>query len=124
MTSAEVWSRSIVPLHVTELAHVEVLPLHGRPAEEQVAGGLHEPLAGHHAATVVGVGAASGVGLEHRGLRLLHLEEQRVEGGTSLQEHDQRPRSPTLPTPHDLAGDVDEVVLVEEVAAVVGERRL
>jgi len=46
------------------------------PAEEHVAGGLHEPVAVHDALAVVVEDARAGVRLQHRGARLLDLEEE------------------------------------------------
>ena len=49
-----------------------------RPAQEDVAGGLHHPLALHHALTMIGVAALGQVVLQHGGRGLLHLQEKRI----------------------------------------------
>src|SRR6516165_1346758 len=69
-------------LHVAELPHVEVATLGpDGPAQEQVAGRLHEALADHHPLAPVGIGRGAHVGLEDRMARLLHLQEERIVGG-------------------------------------------
>src|SRR5215470_6510230 len=68
-------------LHVAELAQVEVTTLGpDRPAQEQVAGCLHEALAYHHPLATIGIGGGARVGLEHRAACFLHLEEERIVG--------------------------------------------
>ena len=71
------------PLAVPELAHVEVVglavePGHAVPAEQDVADRLHQPLALDHAPPGVAEPAAPDEALQHGGLRLLGLQEQRV----------------------------------------------
>jgi hypothetical protein len=75
-------------LHVAELAYVEVVSAQGahRPAEHHLAGGLHQALAHHDALPMVGIGALARIGLEHRGVGLLDLQEQRIVVGG----HEQR----------------------------------
>ena len=51
---------------------------HVLPAQEDVAGGLHQALPGDDPLAVVGELALARVGLDHRPLRLLDLEEQRI----------------------------------------------
>src|SRR5919112_4903914 len=66
-------------LHVLELAPVEVASFRAtEPAEEDIARGLHQPLAGHDAMTVVLVGTRRNVALQYRGPRLFDLEEQGI----------------------------------------------
>src|SRR5450755_4129622 len=70
-------------LVVPELAHVEVelgavWTSDAVPAEHDVAGGLHQPLALDHALTVLCVLALAQKRLEHRRLRLLELQKQRI----------------------------------------------
>lgn len=62
-------------LDVTELPDME-MPAYvaDHEAQEQVAGRLGEPEAVHDPLAVVGVDAPPGVGLQHRGARLLHLQ--------------------------------------------------
>src|SRR5580700_5803904 len=69
-------------LPVPKLAHVEIpagaVLLGTYPAEEDVARRLHEPLALNHALAVTRDGAGAEERLEHRRLRLLHLQKERV----------------------------------------------
>ena len=55
--------------------------------------------------------------LEHRGRRLLDLQEQRVLFVAALQQHDERPRADAA-DPDDLARHVDDLELLEQVTAV------
>ena len=79
----EIDVRSGQKLPVAQLADV-VLALDtvdaGRtlPAEEDVAGGLHQVLAGNHAMPLVVVLAAAAMVGQHRRLRVLGLQEQRL----------------------------------------------
>ena len=70
------------PLPVPKLADVEVVRtpqgVDPEPPEELVARRLHEPLAGHDPLPVVLELALLRVGLQHRCLSLLELEEDRV----------------------------------------------
>ena len=71
----------------------------------------------HHPLPVVGEAAPARIGLEHRRLGLLDLEEQRV--GVVATEHERDPApGPDAPDPDDLAGEVDEPVALEQVAAI------
>ena len=80
-------------LHVAQLAPVEVAIGLGalRPAEEDVARGLHHSLALHHALAGMAVAALRQVVFENRRGRLLDLQEQRVVLVSTLQQHDERP---------------------------------
>ena len=83
-------------LHVPELPNVEMSAgVASRPAKEDVARRLHEPVAAHDPLPVIRVRALAGVRLQDRGSRLLDLEEQgiffaghqqrnRAEGGLSV----------------------------------------
>ena len=112
-------------LAVPELAYVEVSllvvdPIRRQPPQENVARGLHQPLALDHPLAVVFELALADVGLEHRGLGLLGLQEERV---LSVAAHHQRhpgPR-PDAAYPDHLAGHLDEPEAVEEVAAIALE---
>src|SRR3954462_2244681 len=80
-------------LAVPQLPHVEaallVVDASGRhPAEEDVARRLHQPLPLDHPAAVVAVGARAGVGLQHRRLRFLRLQEEWIVGVFAEQQHD------------------------------------
>src|SRR2546423_1014952 len=73
------------PLHGDGALQVAQLPavvvaavVGGRPAEEDVARRLHQPLPAHHPVAVVALPAWAEVLLQHRGGRLLELDEQRV----------------------------------------------
>ncbi len=87
------------------------------PAEEQVACGLHQPLPGDDAVAAVVVLAVAEERLEHRGLSLLDLQEERVGVVTAEEQRDPGSRADAA-DPDDLAGEVDEVVLLEQAAAV------
>src|SRR4029077_19270632 len=70
-------------LPVVQLANVEVMglaieSLDPLPAEEDVACGLHETLAGHHPLAMVAVLALAQKSLEDRLLGLLDLEDERI----------------------------------------------
>ena len=91
------------------------------PAEEDVAGRLHQPLADHHALTVVGVLARAERVLEHRRLRLLDLEKQRVCLVTPEQQSDPGPGAHASHA-HHLAGKVGHGELLEQLAPVIVER--
>jgi hypothetical protein len=67
-------------LHIPQLSD-EVVTLIAdalTPPEEHVAGRLCEPIAVHDALSVVGKLARAGVRLQHRGTRLLELEEEGI----------------------------------------------
>src|SRR5215469_16125562 len=72
--------------HVAKLADVIVTPAFLGPTEENVARGLHEPLAGHDALAAVGVVALSGIRLQHTLARFLDLEKERVVAGSHHQQ--------------------------------------
>ena len=59
---------------------------------------------------------------EHRGRRLLDLEEERVLLVATLKEGDIRPR-PDAPDPDDLARDVDELESLQQMALVAPQGR-
>jgi hypothetical protein len=114
-------------LPVPELAHVEVTVAaveadRHAPAEEDVPGRLHQPLAFDHAAPVVAVAARPGVGLEHRGFGLLRLQEERVFVVAPGQQ-DHPGAGADAPHPDHLAGEPAEVEAVEQVLAVAGQGR-
>jgi hypothetical protein len=92
--------------HVVVAAAVRVVGM--QPAEQHVARRLHQPLAVDDPAALVGLLGAGGVGLEHRPLRLLDLEHERVGGVAAEQQHD--PRTGThAADADDLVGEVDGV---------------
>ena len=110
-------------LHVAQLAPIEVTvglgPL--RPAQEDVAGGLHESLALHDALSRLRVSTLRQMVLEHRRGCFFDLQEQRVLVVAALQQEDERPRADTADA-HDLVGHVDHLEPLEQLAAVVGQR--
>ena len=66
-------------LHVSQLTSVEVpTGWDAKPPEEDIARGLHQPLTGNAALFLVLVDAFREVSFQHRSLRLLDLEKQRV----------------------------------------------
>ena len=87
------------------------------PAEEDVAGGLHEPLPGDHPLAVVGVLARPGEVLEHGRPGLLHLQEQRVRA-VAAEHQDDPAAGPDAAHADHLAGDVRHLELLQQVAAV------
>ena len=87
------------------------------PAEHDVARRLEEALALDDPLAVVGEPAPPGVRLEHRRLGLLDLEEQRVGVVASEHQRDPAPGADAA-DPDDLAGEVDQPVRLEQVAAV------
>ena len=91
------------------------------PAEEDVARRLHQPLAGDDALAAVAVLALADEPLQHRRLRLLDLQEQRVSVVDAEEERDPGAGADAA-DPDDLAGEVDEAELLEQVAAVGLER--
>ena len=97
------------------------MPSRPDPAEHHVARGLHQPLALDHALAVVRELALAEERLEHRRLRLLHLQEQRVVVVAAEEEDDPRPRADAADA-DDLAGGVDEAEPLEQVAAVALQR--
>ena len=110
-------------LHVAQLAPVEVaIGIVGfRPAQEDVAHGLHESLALDHAFAGMLVAALRQVVFQDRRRRLLHLQEQRVVLISTLQQHDERPRPDTADA-HDLVSHVDDLEPFEEEPAIVLQR--
>ena len=92
-----------------------------RPAEQGVAGGLEASLADHHALAVILVLAGAGERLEHRCLRLLDLEHERIVGVDPDEERDPGAGADAADA-DDLARHVDEAVLVEQVTPFRGER--
>ena len=81
------------------------------PPEEHVTGWLHEPVAVHDALAVVWKDTRTGVRLEHRGTRLLHLEEE----GVVLAGHEEHHPAvgPDAADPHHLDGGVPQLVAVQ-----------
>jgi hypothetical protein len=106
-----------------ELAHVVVAgyaveALDPLPAQEDVRRRLHQPLSRDHALAVVRVGARAEETFEHRGLRLLDLQEQRVVLVAAGQQHDVA-AGPDAAHAHHLVGRVDVAVLLQGVVLAV-----
>src|SRR2546425_2348755 len=105
------------PLPVAELAHIVVVllpiqPPHPLPAKEDVAGRLHQSLAGHDALTVVAVLARTREPLEDGLFRLLRLQEQGI--GAIPAEKQQDPRAGPDTTDSDyLPRQLDEAISLE-----------
>ena len=75
-------------LDVSELAHIEVTSSTTLgPAEEDIAGRLHEPVAVHDTLSVVWEDALSRIGLQDRSARLLELENERISSAGHQQNH-------------------------------------
>ena len=68
------------------------------------------------------IAALREVVLEHRRGRLLDLQEQRVLLVAALEQHDERPGADAADT-DDLAGDVDDLEPLQQMAPVVLQRR-
>ncbi len=92
------------------------------PAEEHVGHRLIHPLPPDDTLAVVLVLARAEIGLEHRRLRLLHLEHERVLAGATGEQKDPGARADASDT-DDLAGHVDELVGTEQVTPVGVEAR-
>src|SRR5271157_5182912 len=65
-------------LHVAELTNVVIVPLRAAPAEEDVAGCLHQALAFHHPIPLVCVATLAPRRLQYRPARFLDLQEERI----------------------------------------------
>jgi hypothetical protein len=72
---------------------------------------VHDALAG------LGEAAVGQVVLQHRGGGFLDLQEQRVIGVASLEQHDERP-GPDAAHAHDFAGHVRDLEVLQQVAPV------
>ena len=109
-------------LPVPELAHVEVAlaaveRVRVEPAEHDVTRRLEQALAFDDALAMVAVLAAAAVRLQHRGIGLLDLQEERV--GVVLAEHEEDPAAGAdAAHADDLARQVDHPVALEQVAPV------
>ena len=91
------------------------------PAQEDVAAGLHEVLAVHDPFAMGSAVAAPDELLEHRGLGLLGLQEQRIGVVAAEHQHDPRPGADAADA-DDLAGHVGQAEVLEQVAAVARQR--
>jgi hypothetical protein len=105
--------------HIAELPEIEMVPLIiMSPAEKNIAGRLEHTLARDHAFAVIVIAAFAGVSLQDRGKRLLELKEQwRIV--VAKKQGDRAARADTAHA-HDLAGDVDDPVMIQQDAAFLG----
>ena len=87
------------------------------PAEEDVARRLHQPLARDDPLAAVGVLALAHEPLQHGRLRFLELEEQRIGVVDPEEERDPGARA-DAPDSDDLAGEIDEPELLQQMAAI------
>ena len=108
-------------LHVPQLADVE-MPAAAvlRPAQEDVASRLHEPVPLHYPLPVVGINARARIGFQDRGARFLDLEEE----GVLCARHQQRDAADGADASdaHHLDGLVLEGISVQEDTPVVRQR--
>ena len=95
-------------LHVAQLANVVVATADARPAEEQVAGRLHDALTINDALAVIAARATPGAWLQNRGARLLDLQEERVLVVRAEQQRHVAARADAADADH-LARQVDRV---------------
>jgi hypothetical protein len=88
------------------------------PAEKQVGGRLHQPLALDHPLAVLGIDAFAGIGLQDRFVGLLDLQEERVVGDRHHQRH--HAQGPDAADADHLDRRVDQAIAVEQNAPVLG----
>src|SRR5688500_2651126 len=105
--------------HVPQLTQVVVATDSAtKPAEEDVARCLHQPLAGNDPVPLVPVNALRKMRFQHRNLCFLDLEEQRIVLVATLELHDVVPCA-NASSPLDLPVHVCETVLVQQVTPVL-----
>jgi len=115
-------------LHVTELPDVVLLwrrtidPQAAGPAEERIGCGLHQPFAVYHPLTLMLELTRPGERGQHRFLRLLELEEQRLVRAVPEEQEDVGLGADRAHPDH-LAGEVAEVEAAQHLPAV-GRQRL
>src|SRR5437588_11210177 len=90
------------------------------PAQEHVAHSLVQALPADDALAVLRELTFTQIRLEHRRLRLLHLQDERVLPATADKQQHPGTCADTSDT-HDLAGHLDETVGLEQVAPVLLE---
>src|SRR5277367_737383 len=100
-------------LHVAQLAHVKMSAglQTDHPAQEYVAGGLHQALAINHPLSVGRKHTAGGVWLEHRSARFLDLQKQ----GSGLRVAEQRylAERPDTADADDFEGHIEQLEPIE-----------
>ena len=92
-----------------------------RPAQEDVAGGLHQPLPRDDPLALVRVDALARVRCEHRRTRFLHLQEQGMAFGRGEETH--QAAGADAADADDLHREVFQAVAIEQHAAIVGQRQ-
>ncbi len=92
-----------------------------RPAQEDVAGGLHQPLPHDDSLALVLVDAPARVRCEHRRTRLLHLQEEGMAFGGGEETH--QAAGADAADADDLHREVFQAVAIEQHAAIVGQRQ-
>jgi hypothetical protein len=106
---------------ILEPPHIE-MPVPGAgPAEERVRRGLHGPLADHHPLAAGGEPGAPGERLQHRGLRLLDLQQQLL--AVRGREQADRAEGADAADPHHLEQHVDQPVAPQQQRPVRRQRR-
>ena len=105
-----------------EVAHLEVLETErlSQPPQEDVAGGLHQPLALDHPPSLVGELGSAGEPLQHRTRRLLRLQEQRIARVASEQQ-DHPAAASHASDADDLTRKVGVPEALQQPAAVAGQ---
>ncbi len=107
--------------HIPQLADEKVLPGFGpQPAQEDVAGGLHQALADHDAFSLVVEGALARIWLQHRAARLFDLQQQGIFV-VAKEQPDETTRGHAADA-DDPPRKVFQAVAVEQPAAIVGQR--
>jgi hypothetical protein len=99
--------------HVAELPHVVVMPVIAGPAEEHVAGGLHEPLTHDHPLPLVPELGLAGIRGKHGLHRLLELQED-GGAGIGVREQAQVAASADAADTHHLPGRIEDLVALEQ----------
>ena len=107
-----------------KLPHIAVLVVAAirRPAEEKVRRGLHDALADHDPLALVGVKARPRIRRQHRGTRLLHLQQQRrVVAASPAGDGAERADAADA---HHLERDIGQPVAVQQHAALLRQAEL
>ena len=97
------------------------MPTKRIPAQEYIAGRLHQPLAFDHPLALVLEEALAGEGCEDGLLRFFHLQEEGVLSVSPQQECHVRPGAYATHA-HYLARGVDHAVALQQVSAVALQR--
>src|SRR5262249_11816041 len=109
-------------LHVRKLPDVEVSTVRFAPAEEDVGRSLDQALAcDDPMALMIEWQAVTGIRFEYRRLRLFDLKEKRIVAIGAEKQYDPAGGADTANADH-LAGDIDDPVARQQLAAVEGYR--